>query len=176
MNYHVGRAGQQLGVYPEETIRAMLGRGELRPDDLGWKEGMAAWQPLGELFPGLNAPPPPPPSGFTPPPPPPGGVASQVLVGRGGIAPPPKPASNLVPAILVTLFCCLPFGIASVVFASQVDGKYAAGDYLGAEEAAAKSKKWMWWAFGIGLVVSVLYFGLMVVGAVTGAMNGVQTP
>ena len=174
MNYHVGRAGQQLGVYPEENIRAMLGRGELRPDDLGWKEGMAAWQPLGELFPGLNAPPPPPVGAM--PPPPPVGFAGQGGYGGGGIAPPPKPASNLVPAILVTLFCCLPFGIASIIFASQVDGKYAAGDYAGAEESAAKSKKWMWWALGVGLVGTLLYVGVVLIGAFTGAMNGIEAP
>ena len=171
MNYHVGRAGQQLGVYPEETVRAMLGRGELRPDDLGWKEGMAAWQPLGELFPGLGAPPPPP-SGFAVPPLPPGGG----FAGRGGYggnrAAPPKPASNLVPAILVTLFCCLPLGVPAIIFASQVDGKYAVGDYAGAEAAAAKSKKWMWWAFGIGLVFSLLYFGLTAVGVATSTLHG----
>ena len=30
-------------------------------------------------------------------------------------------------AILVTLFCCLPFGIVAIVFAAQVDSKVAAG-------------------------------------------------
>lgn len=158
-NYHVGRAGQQLGVHPEETIRAMLASGELRADDLGWREGMASWQPLGQLF-GLAMPPPVPTAGGFPPPP---------AGGFGAAVPPPKPKNNLVPAILVTLFCCLPFGIASIVFAAQVDGKYASGDYAGAEAAAAKSKKWMWWAFGIGLVGSLLYFGLGAVGAMSGA-------
>jgi len=37
-----------------------------------------------------------------------------------------------VQAILCTLFCCLPFGIVAIVFAAQVDGKLAAGDYNGA--------------------------------------------
>ena len=33
----------------------------------------------------------------------------------------------LVQAILVTIFCCLPLGIVSIVYAAQVNGKAAAG-------------------------------------------------
>ena len=170
MNYHVGRAGQQLGVHPEENIRAMLGRGELRPDDLGWKEGMTDWRPLGELFPGLQTPPPPLPApGFTRQS---GGYASQGRFGHGGsLTHLPKPSNNLVPAILVTLFCCLPLGIPAIVFASLVDGKYAAGDHAGAENAARKSRLWMWWSLGVGLVVFVLYVGLTVAGGMAGHLR-----
>lgn len=171
MDYHVGRDGQQLGVYSEETLRAMLGRGELRPDDLGWREGMATWQPLGELFPGLRTLPPPPPSFSAappPPPPPPPSGAGAYGGSRGPVLRPTKPDNNLVPAILVTLFCCLPFGIASIIAASQVDGKYTSGDYAGAAEAAAKSKKWMWWALGIGLFFTVIYGLVVIVGAASG--------
>ena len=49
-------------------------------------------------------------------------------------APPPSstpPKNWLVESILVTIFCCLPFGIAGIVFASQVNSKWAAGDYNG---------------------------------------------
>ena len=30
-----------------------------------------------------------------------------------------------IPSILVTIFCCLPLGIAAIIFAAQVDGKVA---------------------------------------------------
>jgi hypothetical protein len=169
MNYHVGRAGQQLGVYPEETIRAMLQRGELRPDDLGWREGQGDWQSLGQLF-GAATPPPVSSAGGVPPPPQLSAAGARGL--GGGNLPPPKPGNNLVPAILVTLFCCLPFGIASIVFASQVDSKYAAGDYAGAEASLAKSKLWMWWALGVGLAVSVVWLGLVFLGAMAEVANG----
>ena len=43
-----------------------------------------------------------------------------------------RPQNYLVWAILTTLFCCLPLGIVSIVFAAQVDGKLASGDYAGA--------------------------------------------
>ena len=48
--------------------------------------------------------------------------------------------NHLVWAILSTLFCCLPLGIVSIVFAAQVNGKLAVGDMAGAQEASDKKK------------------------------------
>ena len=39
----------------------------------------------------------------------------------------PDVPNYLVPAILTTVFCCLPFGIVSIVYAAQVNGKVARG-------------------------------------------------
>lgn len=68
-----------------------------------------------------------------------------------------KPDNNLVWAILSTLFCCLPLGIVSIVYAAKVDGLYAAGDIDGAQKAAAESKKYSKYALILGIVVSVAY-------------------
>ena len=38
----------------------------------------------------------------------------------------------LVQAILVTLFCCLPFGVVAIIQAAQVNSKLQAGDVAGA--------------------------------------------
>ncbi|MEL1265470.1 CD225/dispanin family protein [Pseudoxanthomonas putridarboris] len=65
--------------------------------------------------------------------------------------------NNLVWAILSTLLCCLPLGIVSIVFAAQVNGKLAAGDVAGAQEASEKAKKWAIWSAGVGIAVVVLY-------------------
>ncbi|SEL48894.1 Interferon-induced transmembrane protein [Pseudoxanthomonas sp. GM95] len=48
----------------------------------------------------------------------------------------------LVWAILSTLFCCLPLGIVSIVYAAQVDGRRLAGDLNGARELSHKAKMW----------------------------------
>lgn len=68
----------------------------------------------------------------------------------------PKPPSYLVGAILSTLFCCLPFGIVSIVFAAQVDSKYNAGDIGGAERASNNAKTWMIVSIVCGLVGTVV--------------------
>ena len=68
-----------------------------------------------------------------------------------------QPKNYLVESILVTIFCCLPFGIAGIVFASQVNSKYASGDYEGAVKASDDAKKWMKWGLIAGIIVVVLY-------------------
>jgi Na+-driven multidrug efflux pump len=68
-----------------------------------------------------------------------------------------QPKNYLVESILVTIFCCLPFGIAGIVFASQVNSKYSSGDYEGALKASKDAKKWMNWGLITGIIVLVLY-------------------
>jgi hypothetical protein len=58
----------------------------------------------------------------------------------------------LIPAILSTVFCCLPLGVVSIIFATQVNSKVAAGDIAGAMEASKKAKMFMFIAVGLGLV------------------------
>ncbi len=70
---------------------------------------------------------------------------------------PTQVPNYLVQAILVTIFCCLPFGIVAIVFAAQVNGKLQAGDINGAMESSRKAKMWSWLGFGIGLAFALLY-------------------
>ena len=81
----------------------------------------------------------------------------------------PAPSNYLVWAILSTIFCCLPLGIASIVFAAQVNSKWAAGDYAGAQEASAKAKKFAIWSAVAGVAVGLIY--LVGVIAIAGASS-----
>jgi hypothetical protein len=121
--------------------------------------------------------------GSTPPPPdpnqpggygatPPAGGYGSTPPGGGYGAPPPAPGygspagppppNYLVWAILTTLFCCLPLGVASIVFAAQVNSKHAAGDIAGARDSSEKAKKFAIWSAAAGLVVAVIYVILFV--------------
>lgn len=73
------------------------------------------------------------------------------------------PANNLVWAILSTLFCCLPLGIVSIVYAAQVNGKWAAGDHAGAQESSRKAKQFAIWSAVAGVVFGILYVIFFVV-------------
>jgi len=64
----------------------------------------------------------------------------------------------LTQSILVTLLCCVPFGIAAIVNAAQVNSKLAAGDIAGAMQSSEKAKNWCWWSFGLGLAIGIIYF------------------
>ncbi|MDG5482305.1 CD225/dispanin family protein [Mycolicibacterium gadium] len=99
----------------------------------------------------MTQPPPPPPPGNYPPPQPQGTA----------------PSSHLVLAILVTLFCCLPFGIVSIVKASQVNGLWAQGQYDAAQASSAAAKKWAIWGIIAGVIVAIIYAILMVAGVLT---------
>lgn len=99
------------------------------------------------------------------PPPPPPEYAGQ----QQGYAP-PKPNNWLIPAILTTVLCgCLPLGIVAIVFAVQVDNKYNAGDYEGAQSAASKAKIFTLISFFLALICGGSYGILMVIGALSGA-------
>ena len=72
----------------------------------------------------------------------------------------------MVPAI-ISLFCCLPLGIAGVIFAAQVNSKVALGDTAGALDSSKKAKMFSFIAIGLGLVAIicyVLFFIIMGVG------------
>ena len=62
----------------------------------------------------------------------------------------------LVGGILATLFCCLPTGIASIVFASRANSKAATGDIPGALADAAKAKMWLWLSVIPGFLIGAL--------------------
>lgn len=120
-------------------------------------------------------PPPPPPGGNVPPPPPPpppGGFSGGGDYGAGGGQYPPggggfggaqeKINNYLVPAILATLFCCLPTGIVAIIMAAQVNGKLAQGDVAGARQSAKNAKTWTFVTVGLGLLAIVLWLILVV--------------
>ncbi|MFW6108780.1 MAG: CD225/dispanin family protein [bacterium] len=58
----------------------------------------------------------------------------------------------LVYAILVTLFCCQPFGIVAIVFAALSMTRADAGDVAGARAYADKARTWCTVGFWLGLL------------------------
>jgi len=46
---HVNRGATSLGVFSEEEVREGLRTGRFAPSDIGWREGMATWQPLSQF-------------------------------------------------------------------------------------------------------------------------------
>jgi hypothetical protein len=91
--------------------------------------------------------------------------------------PPPMPASyprgepyqkiesHMVKAIIATVLCCVPLGIAGIVYASQVDGHLRRGDMAAARNAANKASMWANWSIGLG-IVSILFY--VIISVATG--------
>jgi hypothetical protein len=101
----------------------------------------------------------------TPPPPPPPSYGAP----QGGY-PTQQPDSNLVWAILVTVLCCLPLGIVSIVYASKVSGLWAQGRYAEAQKSADDAKKWAIWGAVAGVIVIIIYAIIAVAGGLTYSM------
>lgn len=83
-------------------------------------------------------------------------------------APPPMPDNHLVWAILSTIFCCLPFGVVSIAYATQVESLYLQGRY---EEAVDKSNKAFKWAIASAATVAaivMLYFLIFLIIMILG--------
>lgn len=77
------------------------------------------------------------------------------------------PKNWLIESILVTIFCCLPFGIVGIINASKVESKFNSGDVAGANQASAEAGKWTKIGFftGIAIIVCYLIFVFLVGGA-----------
>ncbi|MDG5800545.1 CD225/dispanin family protein [Marinilabiliaceae bacterium ANBcel2] len=71
------------------------------------------------------------------------------------------PKTWLVESILVTLFCCLPFGIVGIVNAAKVESRFYAGDFAGARKASSDAKIWTLVSLGSGLLFVIIYLILI---------------
>jgi hypothetical protein len=71
----------------------------------------------------------------------------------------------LVWAILVTVLCCLPFGIVAIVYAAQVNTKLQAGDIRGAMDSSKNARMWSWIAFVAGLAAGAVYGAFAIISA-----------
>ena len=68
-----------------------------------------------------------------------------------------QPKNYLIESILVTIFCCLPFGIVGIINAAQVNTKFELGDYDGALKASKEALKWMTWGIVSSLIIGLFY-------------------
>ena len=157
MKYYMHTGGQQLGPFEESEL---LSHG-LTASTMVWREGMPDWvaasqvPELSHLLPPSQQPP-----------------TYQQQPSYGPQQPygarPPMPATYLVWAILATLLCCMPFGIVSIVKASQVSSLYYQGNYAEARAASRAARNWaIASAVSSGAIVLVyvaVFFGAVLIG------------
>jgi len=161
MNWYYSKNGQQVGPVSDFDIQAKAKSGEILPTDLVWKEGMPDWKPLSQM-PELL-----------------GGGSAVIPAAQnpgGGQIPLPQPTAytsrNTHPhipnylwqSIVVTVLCCLPFGVVGIVYASKVDSLVAMGNYEAAYSASKTAKTWTMVGFFSWLGLALLYL-LIFVGA-----------
>lgn len=69
----------------------------------------------------------------------------------------PPPPNHLLWAILSTLCCCWPLGIVSIVFAAQVNSKWAMGDAWGAQQSSKRAQQYAMWSAITAIVIGIFY-------------------
>lgn len=81
------------------------------------------------------------------------------------------PKTWMVESILVTLFCCLPFGIVGIVNASKVSSKFASGLYDEAQMASKNAGRFTSIGFWCGLVGIIIYVILAILAGAASVFN-----
>lgn len=131
MEFYLLVNNEKEGPYQLEDLT----RVNLTAETLVWSLGFVAWKKAKEI-PELSA----------------------VL---SSIPPPPPivmPKTWLLESILATCFCCLPFGVVGLVYATKIDSCFAVGNYKRANYCSQQAKKWTLWSFFSMLTIWVLYF------------------
>jgi len=82
------------------------------------------------------------------------------------------PKTWLAESILVTILCCLPFGIVGIIKASNVSSLWQAGRFEEARAASASAKKWTLIGFFASLAVYPLYIvGMIIIAIINGGFE-----
>jgi hypothetical protein len=138
----IGGDGKEYGPVTTEQLRQWIAEGRVNHQTMVQAKGDTQWKPLAQYTEFAGSP-----LGGTPPPVSPPSMAGQ---------PQPRVSNYLVPAILSTICCCLPFGIVAIVFAAQVNAKLQAGDVQGAKQSSEKAKMWCW----LALLCSLIFWAI----------------
>lgn len=143
--YYLNDKNIQQGPIPADQLTAC---GVTRNTKV-WKQGMSQWLPAGEIpeLASLFATPPVPPVPPVPPTPP---------IDK-------KPDNLLVWSILATVLCCLPLGIAAIIYSNKVDPLWNEGKYEEAKKAAETAKMYCIISLVVGILSYTIgfFFGLL---------------
>lgn len=139
--YYILNGSEQQGPYTIDQLR-----GRVTAQTYVWREGLADWVQA------INLP-----------------ELSVVLLPEGSVSPSGvvKPKDYLVESILVTLFCCMVFGILGIVYSVQANSAFSSGNITAANEFSAKAKQWVTYGFWCGIAVVGIYAILALMGALS---------
>ncbi|XP_033642277.1 proline-rich transmembrane protein 1-like isoform X2 [Asterias rubens] len=87
------------------------------------------------------------------------------------------PNDHLIASVLVTLFCCCPFGIIAILKSMDVRTRIASGDLAGAQEVSRQAKTWCTVALVTGIalevigIVAFIFYYVFVISVAASAFN-----
>ncbi len=90
----------------------------------------------------------------------------------GGYQPAGSPPPNYLVWAIISIFLCWPLAIPAIVFATQVNSKWAQGDATGAADSSRKAKQFALWATIAGAVYWILMIILFSAGVFASMQAG----
>ncbi len=138
--YYLSQNGERKGPYTFEELKKY----SLAARTFVWVEGEEGWktaEQIEELRPLLN-------------------LSSVVQEEYRKMLVPAK--TWLAESIIVTIFCCLPFGVIGIVYAVKVQTMNMEKQMDLAQKYSDKAKNWLLWGVAVGLVYYVLLLALYV--------------
>ena len=163
--FYLDESGQQRGPISPMQFNVY----GINSHTMVWCNGMSDWLQAGDIpelneFVNVGG------GGFSAPPTPPHATANNNTYGRQaplGVC----PDTNLVWGILCTIFCCLPLGIVSIVYACKVENLFYAGNVAEAIDASQKARKWAIYGavstaviYVIGIIIYIAFFAALMQG------------
>lgn len=145
MEFYILQNNKKQGPYSLEELSSK----NIDTDTMVWSVGFSNWKPaktVPELSDLLSNLPPVPPS-------------SQSM-----------PKTWLVESILVTCFCCLPFGIVGIINATKIETLYLSGAYEQALYRSKQAKKWTLWGFFTALALFLIYIILFIISIIVSTL------
>jgi hypothetical protein len=172
MNWYYAQNGAHQGPISQEDLMAKLNAGQIGWQDLVWREGMGEWMPASAMAELKTAQllAPPPISAMANPFPSPYQTPQAMVRAPVGVQPP----NYLWQSIVITFFCCLPFGVVAIVYAAKVDGLYFAGNLAAAQEASRSARTWCWVSFWCAFAPILIYLALLSMGLLAGALSSMN--
>lgn len=74
------------------------------------------------------------------------------------------PKTWLLQSVLITIFCCIPFGVVGIINSCSVSSAFAAGNNELAEQKSKEAGKWVKIGFWCGIVGWILLIILYATG------------
>ena len=143
MNYHLSQGdGQTYGPYSMQELQGFAQEGRINSGSMLCPEGGSEWVSASTILP----------TGIT---------AQAAPLTSSGV---PWIPVSLTGPILTTLFCCIPGGIVSIVYASKANTLGATGMLAQANQAKSTSSTWLIVSLILGFLLNGAWL-LSLVGA-----------
>jgi hypothetical protein len=146
--------GKTYGPYTIDELRSMASSGHVNDRCMLCVEGTQRWAPARTLL------------ASNPGTPSPSAADAAVTHQQTQVQAMPYAPPTYIGPVLATLFCCVPLGLVSLVYAANANVKAARGDIAGAMGDESRSRTWLMIAVAPMFAFVIIYAVLLIRGVV----------